>query len=550
MRDSDVERLEALLGSIEADDLTTILGRRRFHALHGLVTGESPERFSDELVARYAVALDGPRLLNNPAVLSALLLRLGSTELRAMAKRYLEQPFTRDADNALSLASKPLRAGSALTGDVLSALGLSDFLLQEAERKAAVETIEPYEPLPPLLDYQAEVRIRCLRLLTEGIRELLIQMPTGSGKTRTAMELIVDLVEKDALFTHGSSVVWLAHTEELCEQAIDSFSSVWATRGTARAHVARLWGPYSPAQAHLSGAMVVAGTARIHALRSSDAKAFEALSARSAIVVVDEAHRALAPTVRAQIAALRNSTNGLLIGLSATPARSIEPSEENTALVELFGGNLVTPELGVDPIEELRRRGILAELDRVELHYSGAEDAINEVNTRAAGDDDDLPESVLADLAVNPERNSAIISELEGRVSRTEPAIVFCCSVSHAELLAAALRLRGLRAAAVDCRMRRGTRRLVIQDFSRGEIDVLLNFGVLSTGFDAPNVRTVVIARPTRSMILYSQMLGRGLRGPKMGGTAACTLVDVRDHLGRFGDLNALYLRFKPYWTR
>ena len=86
--------------------------------------------------------------------------------------------------------------------------------------------------------------------------------------------------------------------------------------------------------------------------------------------------------------------------------------------------------------------------------------------------------------------------------------------------------------------------------YAVGEIDVLLNFGVLSTGFDAPNVRTVVIARPTTSVILYSQMLGRGLQGPKMGGTAQCTLVDVRDHFGRFGDLSSLYLRFQPYWTR
>ncbi len=450
----------------------------------------------------------------------------------------------------MALASKPLRGGSSLSRELLSALGLSDALLQDVDRKAAVEIVEPYEPLPALLDYQAEVRSRCLDLLESGICELLIQMPTGSGKTRTAMELVVDLAERKSLFAMGNSVVWLAHTEELCEQAIDAFSSVWAARGTERVRIARLWGAYSPPQADLGGALVVAGTSRVHALRSNSAKTFAALSSRSAIIVVDEAHRALAPTVQAQLAALRGGQSGLLIGLSATPARSNDWSEENVALAELFGRNLVTPPLGDNPIEELRRRGILAALERVELNYTNSESAVNEVGTQTCGEDDDLPESVLASLAVNTARNVAIINELEVRVTQNEPAIVFCCSVSHADLLAAALRLRGLRAAAVDCRMRRGTRRLVIQQFSRGELDVLLNYGVLSTGFDAPNVRTVVIARPTKSMILYSQMLGRGLRGPKMGGTTACTLVDVRDHLGRFGDLGDLYLRFAPYWTK
>lgn len=535
-----------------AAELATLLGRRRFSALYGLVTGEPSDRFPDRLAARYAVALDGPGLLNEPAVLSELLLRLGGTAVRAMAKRHLDQPFARDADNALALASKPLRAGSALTRDLLSALGLRESLVQEDERRAAVESIEPYEPLPPLLTFQSEVRGRCAMLLNGGARELLIQMPTGSGKTRTAMELVVDLVERDSLFANGRSVVWLAHTEELCEQAIDSFSSVWSTRGAECARVARLWGPYAPTQAALSGGLVVAGTARIHALRRSDAKTFAAMAARSAVVVVDEAHRALAPTVVAQIAALRSSTDSVLIGLSATPARSTETSEENAKLATLFGRNLVSPELGDDPIGELRRRGILAQLERVELDYPGSEDAVDDTYAAAGArsDDEDLPETVLASLAVNRQRNAAIISELERRVSGAEPAIVFCCSVAHAQLLGAALRLRGLRAAAVDCRMRRGTRRLVIQQFARGELDVLLNFGVLSTGFDAPNVRTVVIARPTRSMILYSQMLGRGLRGPKMGGTTVCTLVDVRDHLGRFGELSALYLRFKPYWGK
>lgn len=550
MRDhSDIAQLEQLLKAIPAEELAILLGKRRFYGLHRLVSGGAVDSLPDALIARYAVALEGRRLLEEPSVLSALLLQMGSGKLRSLAHQYLEQPFVRDADNAMALASKPLRARSALSRDILTALGLNDTLLQEVERKPAVEIIEPYEPLPDLMDYQLEVRHQCLELLKAGVGELLIQMPTGSGKTRTAMELVVDLAENKSWFVDGNSVIWLAHTEELCEQAIDSFSAVWAQRGTARGKIARLWGVYTPSQSDLAGALVVAGTSRVHALQGSDPITFKALCSRSTVIVVDEAHRALAPTVQAQISELRRVSRGVLIGLSATPVRSTEPSEENAKLAKLFGRNLVTPPLGDDPIGELRRRGILAAVERIELSYSGSEYAVSEMGTRPLGDDDDLPESLLTALAENVARNSAIISELQARVSANEPAIVFCCSIAHAELLTAALRLKEIRAAAVDCRMRRASRRLIIQQFSRGELDVLLNYGVLSTGFDAPNVRTVVIARPTKSIILYSQMLGRGLRGPKMGGTAACTLVDVRDHLGRFGDLSDLYQRFKPYWT-
>ena len=116
-------------------------------------------------------------------------------------------------------------------------------------------------------------------------------------------------------------------------------------------------------------------------------------------------------------------------------------------------------------------------------------------------------------------------------------------------LLAAALRLRGIRAEGIDCSMARGPRRRAIVRFSEGRCDVLLNYGVLSTGFDAPKVSTVIIARPTKSAVLYSQMVGRGLRGPAMGGTETCTIIDVPDHLDRYGDLSRLHNEFAPYWT-
>jgi len=77
---------------------------------------------------------------------------------------------------------------------------------------------------------------------------------------------------------------------------------------------------------------------------------------------------------------------------------------------------------------------------------------------------------------------------------------------------------------------------------------VLINYGILSTGFDAPNIGAVIITRPTSSMVLYSQMIGRGLRGPKVGGREECLLIDVKDNFIGYGDQQIMYDFFDGYW--
>ena len=96
--------------------------------------------------------------------------------------------------------------------------------------------------------------------------------------------------------------------------------------------------------------------------------------------------------------------------------------------------------------------------------------------------------------------------------------------------------------------MTRGsTRRALIEDFRHGGLSVLCNYGVLTTGFDAPRVRAVVIARPTTSPVLYEQMIGRGMRGPRFGGTDVCLVMDIADNIEFHGKL--AYTRYRGYWN-
>ena len=91
-------------------------------------------------------------------------------------------------------------------------------------------------------------------------------------------------------------------------------------------------------------------------------------------------------------------------------------------------------------------------------------------------------------------------------------------------------------------------RKKYISDFEQGKYDILINNAILTTGFDSPRIRCVFITRPTNSIVLYSQMLGRGLRGKKMGGNEECLLIDVIDNLNKFTDENFAFNYFSVYW--
>ena len=140
------------------------------------------------------------------------------------------------------------------------------------------------------------------------------------------------------------------------------------------------------------------------------------------------------------------------------------------------------------------------------------------------------------------------MDEIESQVKQDKPTLVFSCSTEHSRLLTTGLVLRGVTAAFVDYTKSASSRRTVIEKFRGGEISVLVNYGILSTGFDAPEIQALVIARPTTSLILYSQMIGRGLRGPKVGGNKEVTVIDVKDNFSAYGDLDVMYNHFSGYW--
>ena len=131
-----------------------------------------------------------------------------------------------------------------------------------------------------------------------------------------------------------------------------------------------------------------------------------------------------------------------------------------------------------------------------------------------------------------------------------ESVLVFACSVEHAHAMASVLSQRGIKAKALDGSTPRGVRQATIHAFKRQQFQVLVNCDLLATGFDAPNVDCVAIARPVGSRVLYAQMVGRGLRGVRNGGTDQCLVLDYEDSAGPYRDLDALRRDFRRVWGR
>ena len=88
----------------------------------------------------------------------------------------------------------------------------------------------------------------------------------------------------------------------------------------------------------------------------------------------------------------------------------------------------------------------------------------------------------------------------------------------------------------------------MIKEFREGKIKILCNYAVLTTGFDAPKIDALFITRPTSSPVLYEQMVGRGMRGSRVGGKEVCLIYDVKDNITDFDGQLLSYARYIDLW--
>lgn len=544
----NLDGVSSLLGRLPPNTLLDLIGSERLDSIRAVMKEPlgSDTAGTSRLLADILLVTRGEQLLEDPKVRSEILLLLTSEQLRELASELCSRSFEKPADNSLVLASLPWRPGSPITLEFVHRFGFPlQYLPKFTPPQIATSVVFPNLRRSPLRDYQQEVRKKLLELIRNGASRILVQLPTGAGKTRTMMEALVDIARKRDLFGTGKSILWLAHVEELCDQAVASFEAAWAERGNEPATVVRAWGNNKPNLDDFEGAFIVSSYQKLVALRKRSEE-FEQIRRPIRLIVADEAHKVLAPTFEGVLENLA-SEDVILVGMTATPGRGLDREGENAKLASFFHKNLVGPTWSENPIKELQDRGVLSRIKH-QIIESKSDVALS-VSERATATDLDLPGSVLTRLAESAERNRRIIDAIRAETACGRSCIVFACTAEHSRILTAILRLNGEKAAHIDSAVSRADRRELVSNFRTGALKVLLNFGVLSTGLDVPKVSTVVIARPTTSIVLYSQMIGRGLRGPASGGNVECNLIDVRDNFTAFGGVDDVYTAFAPYWS-
>ncbi len=446
-------------------------------------------------------------------------------------------------------AFEALRALRVARGTALSSLLLGFFGLLEPEAESVEQAPDSAAAGYALFPHQRVAARRAAALLAREPRRALLHMPTGSGKTRTAMSLVADHLRG----VDAGVVLWLASAEELCAQAADEFVSAWERLGDRELVVRRWWGSESICGELPRDGFVAAGLAKLYAAAINDPSWLASFGDRVSLVVFDEAHQAVAPTYRHVVEAVcARGGRAAVLGLSATPGRTWNDLDEDEALSDFFGRRKVALEVAGSrgPVEALIRDGYLARPRYRQIEHHGPE--LTEEEREAIAARLEVPPSVLRRLADDHLRNLYVAREAQGLAGRHRRVIVFAATVEHAEVLAVVLRARGVGARAVTARSPATERAAAIRWYRQGgdEPRVLTNYGVLTTGFDAPRTSAVLIARPTRSLVLYSQMVGRATRGERAGGNREAEVVTVVDTgLPGFRSVSEAFTNWEDVWT-
>ena len=413
----------------------------------------------------------------------------------------------------------------------------------------AASSLEEVVATYGLFDHQRTAASKVYSALNAEPRKVVLHMPTGSGKTRTAMHIVAEHLKNN----EPTVVCWLAQNAELLDQAASEFKLSWATLGNRPVDLARFWGNRQPDLTKVSDGFVVAGLAKMAALDNRDPNSMLTLADRSSLIIIDEAHQAIAPTYASVLTALytKRSRNALL-GLTATPGRTWANIDEDQKLSDYFDGQKVTLEIEgySDPVSFLIDQGYLAKPNFRTLNSNAGLD-LSDDDVEKLSAAIDIPDSLLQQLGSDTQRNLRIVAEIEDLNKRHRRTIVFAPSVKNARLLAAILSSRGIDANLVTGETGTSERERIIRRFrsNANQSMVLINYGVLTTGFDAPSTSAAVIARPTRSLVLYSQMVGRATRGPRAGGNAEAEIVTVIDpHLPGFGSVAEAFGNWEDVW--
>jgi superfamily II DNA or RNA helicase len=324
---------------------------------------------------------------------------------------------------------------------------------------------------PQLRPYQVEAIQQCRQQLAIGKNKICLVAPTGSGKTIIAAE-IIRLVEAG-----GKHVLVLAHTREIIQQTSDKLRSFGIDHGIIAAELTR--GSY-----HL----VQVASVQTYWSRVMRRKSMERPPAD--LIIIDETHHVRARTWHEII---NRHPDAKLIGLTATPCRG-----DGRGLGEVFEVIVECPQ-----VPELIKLGYLVPTktyappppDLRGIKVQAGDYVVNQLGERMNDN------GLVGDIVTNWFKRASGLK-----------TICFAVNVAHSQHIAAEFVCAGIAAEHVDGSTPTPQRDRILKRLASGMTTVVSNCMVLTEGFDLPDLECMVLARPTRQLGLYRQMVGRGLR--------------------------------------
>ena len=341
---------------------------------------------------------------------------------------------------------------------------------------------------PTLRQYQADGVDQIRAAMRKGARRVLYQLPTGGGKTIVFSHVLASAAQR------GSRVLVLTHRAEILAQVETAVAMADVAYGKIAAGVDEL-----DAKVQLASVDTLARSKRLERWRN-----------RFDLVVVDEAHHAVSPT---WARVLESQPRAAILGVTATPERL-----DGKGLGEIFDAMVIGPSVAALTPTWLT--------PAVVFEPTSAPD-LSSARIRAG---DYAIEDMRA--AVDGIVVGAAVSEY-ARLCAGVSTVVFCIDRAHSEEVAQRFREAGWRAEHVDGETPASDRRSAIAGLADGSVQVLCNCGLISEGVDVPNIGAAILLRPTASLALYLQQVGRALR-PSPGKDRAIIL-DFAGNTARHG---------------
>ena len=339
--------------------------------------------------------------------------------------------------------------------------------------------IDPYRD-KTLRDYQAENKMKIYNAWCQ-CNSVMLQMPTGTGKTRLFVSIVNDIMDYSERSAKTFKVLILAHRRELIDQISDHLALKYRVpHGLIMAN-----------NREKRSYPIQVGSVPTLSKRLDRWKA-----QKFDVIIIDEAHHVKAKSYKTIINLYPDAK---LLGVTATPYRL-----NHAGFRPEFDQLIVSA-----PVSEFIKRGYLCDyeyysikpdsklqrkIDRMKLDYVG-----------------DYMQKDMMDVIDN-DKIRADILETYQKLAAGKKTIVYTINRDHNVHLAKKFAQAGITSASIDSQTPRYTRDSIVNQFREGQIQVLFNVNIFSEGFDCPDVEVIQLARPTKSLSMYLQQVGRGFR--------------------------------------